>query len=60
MDIKVYKTTNALFPWTAEDTEGHKVNGATKEAAVNGLRNIYQLLPKVHTQSVPNEVKLNE
>lgn len=61
MDIKVYKTNNTRFPWTAEDAEGHKVNGSTKQAAINTLRNLYQILPKVHEDQsvkIPNEVKL--
>lgn len=61
MEIKTYRTNNKRFPWTAEDSEGHSVNAVTKDAAINALKNIYQLLPKA---SIPqnigsfNEVKL--
>ena len=63
MDIKIYKTKDPRFPWTAEDSEGHSVNGRTKEAAMNTLRIMYQITPKIHEQqevSIPNEVKLYE
>lgn len=61
MDIKVYKTKDPKFPWTAEDTEGHSINARTKDAAINTLRNLYQIVPKIPSQQVvdiPNEVKL--
>ena len=61
MDIKVYKTNNKKFPWTAEDNEGHSVNARTKDAAINTLRTMYQLVPKIikdQTTAISNEVKL--
>ena len=57
MEIKVYRTNDKRFPWTAEDSEGHSVNAVTKDAAINALKNIYQLLPKVSLPQL-NEVKL--
>ena len=57
MEIKAYRTNNKRFPWTAEDSEGHSVNAV----AINALKNIYQLLPKVPIpQNIGsfNEVKL--
>lgn len=57
MEIKAYRTNNKRFPWTAEDSEGHSVNAVTKDAAINALKNIYQLLPKVPIPQL-NEVKL--
>ena len=61
MNIKVYKTKDPRFPWTAEDEDGHSVNARTKDAAINTLKTLYQIIPKVSEQqvvSIPNEVQL--
>ena len=61
MEIKTYKTKDPRFPWAAEDSEGHVVNAKTKDSAINALRTLYQLVPKISEQqvvSIPNEVKL--
>ena len=63
MELKVYRTNNPRFPWTAEDNEGHSVKARTKDAAINTFRLIYKIVPKIsEDQRVPitNEVKLNE
>lgn len=61
MEIKVYKTDNKAFPWRAEDEDGHYIDGRTKEAAMNALKTMFHLIPKVsqdQTVSIPKEVKL--
>jgi len=61
MEIKTYRTNNKRFPWTAEDSEGHKIEAATKEAAVNALKNLFHLLPSIADDqrvTIPNEVKI--
>ena len=61
MEIKTYKTKDPRFPWVAEDNEGHVVNAKTKDAAINTLKTLYQLVPKISEQqvvSISNEVKL--
>lgn len=61
MEIKTYKTNDPRFPWAAKDSEGHVVNAKTKDAAINILRTLYQLVPKISEQqvvSISNEVKL--
>ena len=61
MEIKTYKTNNPRFPWTAEDDEGHSVEAKTRFAALNTLKTLYHILPKVRDNQrvdIPNEVKL--
>lgn len=61
MDVKVYKTDNKAFPWRAEDAEGHYIDGRTKESAMNALRTMFHLMPKVSENqsiTIPNEVHL--
>jgi len=61
MEIKTYRTKNKKFPWTAEDSEGHKIEAVTKESAVNALKNVFHLLPKIAEDQrvvIPNEVKI--
>ena len=61
MDIKAYRINNKTFPWRAEDAEGHYIDGKTKEAAMNALRTMFHLIPKVtedQSVSIPNEVHI--
>ena len=61
MEIKTYRENRKDYPWVAEDSEGHKVNAATKEAAINVLQSLYHILPGVADQqrvAIPTDARL--